>query len=67
MKLYILPMLLPMLLVLSGCASYATSSAPASDGKSIYVTGHSQNRAAIWKCPIHVSGADCTRLNVTEK
>jgi hypothetical protein len=66
----VLPMkllIITMLLVLSGCASYATSSAPASDGKSIYVTGSYQNKAEVWKCPKDVSGAECVRIDVTEK
>ncbi|MBC8555323.1 MAG: hypothetical protein H8D23_37390 [Candidatus Brocadiales bacterium] len=58
---------LPMLLVFSGCASYATSSAPTPDGKNIYVTGHFQNKATIWRCPNMPGSEDCKRIDVTEK
>lgn len=46
----------------SGCATFARATAPAEDGRSIYVVGQYDDDAAVWRCP--KTPGDCTRLEV---
>ncbi|AUX38674.1 uncharacterized protein SOCE26_000520 [Sorangium cellulosum] len=50
---------------LAGCATWASSSAPAAPGY-VYVTGHKNNMPAIWMCPDQPGKAECTQVDVTE-
>lgn len=48
----------------SGCATWASDTAPAPDGQSIYVAGRRANPAALWICPDHKTGDDCREVDV---
>jgi hypothetical protein len=57
------------LIGLTGCATQFTGTAPAGDGKSLYVSGSYQGffgpqSGRVWKCPAKTKGS-CEDVNVT--
>ena len=51
-------------LTASGCATWASGSAPTADKSGYYVTGQRGNGGAVWLCPSTKTGQDCEIVDV---